>query len=52
MTNSLLTTLNGSALKISLEDKHVGYVLYKGHVFVASASVAQTGNRLLPNSPT
>ena len=28
MTNSMLATLNNSALKISLKDKHVGYVLY------------------------
>lgn len=30
MTNSMLTTLSNSALKFSLEDKHVGYVLYSG----------------------
>ena len=43
MTNSMLTTLSNSALKFSLEDKHVGYVLYSGR---ALSSVRPTHHKV------
>ena len=42
MTNSMLTTLNNSALKISLKDKHVGYVLYSGRAMSSVHRKVQT----------